>query len=107
MMKLDVLDGLSEVKVATGYEVDGRTIDELPADIGVLERAQPVYEMLPGWSESTVGRREFQELPAAAQRYVERIAELVGAEIGVVSTGPERLQTIIRARSAIASWFLG
>jgi adenylosuccinate synthase len=107
MMKLDVLDGMNEIKVATAYRVDGRTIDELPADISVLERSEPVYETLPGWPGSTAGVREFAQLPPAAQRYVDRLAELVGAEIGIVSTGPERSQTIVRGRSAVASWFLG
>jgi adenylosuccinate synthase len=106
MMKLDVLDGQREIKVCTGYRVEGQTIDELPADISVLERCEPVYEVLPGWSETTVGMRDFAQLPPAAQRYVEHLSEAVGAEIGIVSTGPERAQTIVRSRSAIASWFL-
>ncbi len=107
MMKLDVLDGQREIKVATAYRVDGQTLDELPADISVLERCEPVYETLPGWSEPTSGIRDFAKLPAAAQRYVEHLSETVGAEIGIVSTGPDREDTIVRGRSALASWFLG
>jgi adenylosuccinate synthase len=77
----------------------------LPGDLSILERSEPIYEVMPGWSEPSVGAREFADLPKAAQRYIERLSELVGCEIGIVSTGPDRAQTIIRGRSALASWF--
>jgi adenylosuccinate synthase len=105
LTKLDVLDHLAEIRLCTGYRFEGRTLEELPADPDVFERCEPVYETLPGWSEPTTRVREFQELPAGAQRYVERIAEAVGCEVGIVSTGPDRLDTIFRASSPIAGWF--
>jgi adenylosuccinate synthase len=103
--KLDVLDDLPEIKVCVAYRYQGETLQEMPADLAVLEACEPVYETLPGWSEKTVGIREFGRLPRAAQRYVERLAELVAGEIGIVSTGPDRDDTIIRPQSAVGSWF--
>jgi adenylosuccinate synthase len=103
--KLDVLDELPEIKVCTGYRYEGETLTDLPGDSFVLERCEPVYEILPGWKASTAGMRDFATLPAAAQRYLDRLSELVGVEIGMVSTGPDRNETIIRPKSAVASWF--
>ena len=71
----------------------------------MLGGCEPVYEKLPGWNQPTVGIREWRELPENARRYVERLSDLVGAEIGLVSTGPDREQTIIRGQSALARWF--
>jgi adenylosuccinate synthase len=105
LTKLDVLDGRAEIPVCTGYRVGGDVLREFPADISQLDGCQPVYETLPGWSASTVGARDVAALPKEAQRYVDRLAELVEAEIGIISTGPEREQTVIRSRSALASWF--
>jgi adenylosuccinate synthase len=105
LTKLDVLDELDEVPVCTSYRFEGATLTEFPADVSVLEKCEPVYEKLPGWKLPTLGLREWTSLPEKAQRYVERLSELVGAEIGVVSTGPDRDQTIIRGTSALASWF--
>jgi adenylosuccinate synthase len=105
LTKLDVLDRLKEIRICTGYRHEGRVVEEFPADLGILEGCEPVYEMMPGWESSTAGVRDFARLPSAAQRYVDRITELVGAEIGIVSTGPDREDTVLRARSAIASWF--
>ncbi|HEX9188346.1 MAG TPA: adenylosuccinate synthase [Vicinamibacteria bacterium] len=103
--KLDVLDELETIPVCVGYRFEGETLDELPADTSVLEACEPVYESLPGWKAATVGVRDWAMLPENARRYVDRLAELVGAEIGLVSTGPDREQTVIRGRSALASWF--
>ena len=105
LTKLDVLDELAEIYVCTGYRFEGRALDELPADSSVLAACEPVYETLPGWRSPTVGLRDWRELPENARRYVERLGELVGAEIGIVSTGPDREETIVRAESAIACWF--
>jgi adenylosuccinate synthase len=105
LTKLDVLDGQPEVKVCVAYDHRGERIDEMPADLGVLEACQPVYETLPGWDTPTAGLRDFAMLPDAARRYVDRLAELCGAEIGIVSTGADRTETILRSGSAIASWF--
>ena len=103
--KLDVLDELDAIPVCTGYRFEGETLGELPSDTFVLEDCKPVYEQLPGWKTPTAGVREWKQLPENARRYIARLSELVGAEIGVVSTGPDRDQTIIRATSALAGWF--
>jgi adenylosuccinate synthase len=105
LMKLDVLDDLAELKICTSYRYGGEAIDDLPCDSHVLEKCEPVYETLPGWTTSTVGVRDYGALPANARRYIDRLAELVGGEVGMISTGPDRDDTIIRDRSAIASWF--
>jgi len=103
--KLDVLDELEWIPVCTAYRFEGETLEEMPSDTRVLEGCEPVYETLPGWRTSTAGVRDWAMLPENARRYVERLAELVGTEIGLVSTGPDREQTVIRGRSALASWF--
>jgi adenylosuccinate synthase len=103
--KLDVLDEMAEIPVCTAYRFEGETLTELPSDTFVLEGCEPVYEMLPGWKTATAGVRDWSMLPENARRYVDRLGELVGTEIGLVSTGPDRLQTIIRGDSALASWF--
>ncbi len=105
LTKLDVLDDLPEILLCTGYKYGGELITEFPADLSVLEGCEPVYERLPGWEVSTAGTRAFAALPDAARRYVDRIAELVGTEVGIVSTGPARDDTILRSGSAVTAWF--
>jgi adenylosuccinate synthase len=105
LTKLDVLDHLAEIKVCTGYTFEGRTISELPADPDVFTGCQPVYETLPGWDAPTTGVRDYKALPEGARRYVERISEAMGCEVGIISTGPDRLHTIFRGHSRIAGWF--
>jgi adenylosuccinate synthase len=105
LTKLDVLDTLAEIPVCTSYRFGGETLHELPADGSVLEGCEPVYETLPGWQTTTAGTHEWAALPAAAKRYVDRLGELAGCPIGIVSTGPDRDHTILRAQSAIAGWF--
>ena len=95
LTKLDVLDGLSEVKLCVGYRYDGREVDLLPFGAAELARCEPVFETLPGWSESTFGVTAWDALPANAQRYLNRIADVVGAPIDIVSTGPDRDETIL------------
>ncbi|HEU4532316.1 MAG TPA: adenylosuccinate synthase [Steroidobacteraceae bacterium] len=95
VMKLDVLDGLDTVRVCTSYKVDGRTVDCSPAVPETFARSEPVYEEWAGWSESTVGITEYAQLPSNARRYLERLAELVGVPMNIVSTGPDRAQTIV------------
>ncbi|TBV09840.1 adenylosuccinate synthase [Stutzerimonas kirkiae] len=96
LTKLDVLDGLETVRICTGYlDAQGNTLVDAPTDAESYENLQPVYEDLPGWSESTVGARSLDELPANARAYIARIAELVGAPIDIVSTGPDRNETIV------------
>jgi adenylosuccinate synthase len=105
LTKLDVLDELAEIPVCTAYRFEGETFTEFPSDLSVLEGCEPVLEKLPGWTSPTPGVRQWDALPAAARDYVERLSELVGTEVGIVSTGPDRDDTVIRERSALASWF--
>lgn len=93
--KLDVLDGLPELKLCVGYELDGRRIDLLPLGADDIERCQPIYETLPGWTESTVGVTDYACLPVNAQRYLQRIAQTTGVPIAMVSTSPDRDHTIL------------
>jgi adenylosuccinate synthase len=93
--KLDVLDGLPEILICTGYELDGRAVDILPLDADEITRCRPVYETLPGWSESTAGVTHWELLPLNARRYLERMQALIGAPIDMVSTGPDRVHTIL------------
>jgi len=95
LTKLDVLDGLDEIKVCVGYELDGSRIDYLPASMGAQARVKPIYETLEGWSETTAGARSWAELPAQAVKYVRYIEELIGAPVAMLSTSPERLDTIL------------
>jgi adenylosuccinate synthase len=104
LTKLDVLDELDEIKVCTGYKLDERLCESLPAVSQDLRRVEPVYAKLPGWRSSTLGVTEMSGLPANARRYVDFLSEQIGVEIGLVSTGPERTQTIIVHDSALGRW---
>ncbi|ALZ86294.1 MULTISPECIES: adenylosuccinate synthase [Pseudomonas] len=96
LTKLDVLDGLETVRICTGYkDAAGNLLTEAPTDADSYIGLQPVYEDMPGWSESTVGAQSLEALPANAQAYIRRIAELVEAPIDIVSTGPDRKETIV------------
>jgi adenylosuccinate synthase len=104
LTKLDILDALDEIKVCTGYRVKGQPCDSFPATSHELREVEPVYETLPGWNSSTEGVTELESLPARARDYVEFISEQIGVPVGLVSTGPERSQTIIVRDSALARW---
>jgi adenylosuccinate synthase len=93
--KLDVLDGLDTVRVAVGYKVKGERRDLLPVGAEALSICAPIYEEHPGWKESTAGVKSFDELPKNAQSYLRRLEVLVGAPIAIISTGPDRLETIV------------
>jgi len=93
--KLDVLDGMPEIKLCTHYLVDGERMDLIPTGAEAVARCEPVYETLPGWSESTVGAKSFDDLPRAARDYLKRIEATTGAPIAMVSTGPDRSETIL------------
>ena len=95
LTKLDVLDGLEEIKICIGYELDGERIDYLPASQGAQERVVPIYETLPGWKESTEGARSWADLPVQAVKYVRHVEELIGAPVALLSTSPEREDTIL------------
>jgi adenylosuccinate synthase len=92
--KLDVLDTLSEIQIATGYEVNGEPLDDFPGDLELLAEVEPVYETLPGWQTSTAEARRWDDLPEAAKRYLLRLEELTGAPIWYVSVGTRRDQII-------------
>jgi adenylosuccinate synthase len=95
LTKLDVLDGFEEIKLCTAYQLDGRAIDHLPVDANEQARCVPVYETFAGWSQSTRGARSWADLPAQAVKYVRRVEELIGAPIAMLSTSPEREDTIL------------
>ncbi|MDP3896481.1 MAG: adenylosuccinate synthase, partial [Mesorhizobium sp.] len=95
LTKLDVLDGLDEIKVCTGYRLDGETIDYLPASQGAQARVEPIYETLEGWKGTTRGARSWSQLPAQAVKYVRYVEELIGAPVALLSTSPEREDTIL------------
>jgi adenylosuccinate synthase len=95
LTKLDVLDGFAELKVCVGYDINGQTYRHLPAGMAAQAAATPIYETLEGWSDSTRGARSWAELPAAAIKYVKRIEELVEAPVTLLSTSPERDDTIL------------
>jgi adenylosuccinate synthase len=107
LTKLDVLDALDEIKVCTGYRLAGQRLETFPAVAQDLRRVEPIYETLPGWKTSTLGITRLADLPAAARRYVEFLAASIGVEIGLISTGPEREQTIVIKDSAISGWLTG
>ncbi len=93
--KLDVLDGIDELKLCTGYELDGHITDILPMGADDIARCKPIYETLPGWSQVTVGITQYEKLPAAAQHYLRRIEAVTGVPIHIISTSPDRDHTIL------------
>ncbi len=93
--KLDVLDGLPEILVCTGYELEGRSVEILPLDADEIAACRPVYQRLPGWTQSTAGVTEWTQLPANARRYLEFVQDAVGVPVDMVSTGPDREHTIV------------
>ena len=95
LTKLDVLDGFKEIKICTGYDIDGKIYDHLPANQRLQAKAKPVYETIEGWSETTMGARSWADLPASAIKYVRRIEELIEAPVALLSTSPERDDTIL------------
>src|SRR5437667_3426877 len=104
LTKLDVLDTLDEIKVCVGYRLDGWNLDSLPSVSQDLRRIEPVYALLPGWKSSTVGITKMNALPTEARRYVDFLSQQIGVEIGLVSTGPERSQTIVIQNSTLGGW---
>ena len=100
--KLDVLDGFDTLNICVAYEIDGRRYDHLPASSGLQARAKPIYETLEGWSESTYGARSWADLPATAIKYIRRVEELIETPVALLSTSPERDDTIL-AHSATRS----
>ncbi|WP_087688101.1 adenylosuccinate synthase [Pandoraea sp. PE-S2R-1] len=95
MTKLDVLDNLETVRLCVGYKIDGKTVDTLPRGAVDVARCEPIYEDFPGWSQSTFGVKSWDQLPVEAQNYLKRIEEVSGIPIDMVSTGPDREETIL------------
>ena len=93
--KLDVLDGLSKLKICTSYKHQGQSLDLSPMDGGAFDQCEPVYEEHEGWSDSTSGITQFEQLPAEAKSYLNRMQELLNVPIDIVSTGPDRNHNII------------
>ena len=94
--RLDVLDGFPSLKMCVGYKVDGEVIDHFPSRIGLLERCEPVYDELPGWDRPTASATQMSQLPPEAVAYVKRIEELVDCPVHLISTGPQRWETILK-----------
>jgi adenylosuccinate synthase len=95
LTKLDVLDGLQTIKVCTAYSLNGQILHHLPANPAAQAAVQPIFEEMEGWQESTAGARSFADLPAAAIKYVKRLEELVEAQAALISTSPDRNDTIL------------
>ena len=94
-MKLDVLDGMETVKLGVGYKYRGEEIAIMPAGADAVAECEPIYEEFPGWKESTFGVTKWEDLPETARQYLTRLSEVAGAPIALVSTGPDREQTIL------------
>jgi adenylosuccinate synthase len=104
LTKLDVLDGLPEVRICTAYRTPAGTLTDFPADLRLLAAAEPVYETLPGWTTPTKGARRVDDLPAEARRYVARLEEVSGVRCALISTGSDRNETILPPDSLVAQW---
>lgn len=95
LTKMDVLDGLETLRIAVGYDVDGKAMDSPPIGADAYEQCKPRYIDMPGWSESTVGIKSYEALPKAARDYISKIEEVVGVPVDIISTGPDRIETIV------------
>lgn len=102
VMLLDVLDSFDEIGICTGYRLDGREIRSLPASVARTDAIEPVYETVQGWNSDTTAVRNWEDLPRAAIAYVERLGEIIGAEVAMVGVGPDRVQSVIKPGSWLA-----
>ena len=93
--RLDILDSFDEIKMCTAYKIGGEVLNEIPASLKVLAQVEPVYETFPGWKTDISKIRRYEDLPANAKKYLERMAEVTGIALGIVSVGPNRDQTIV------------
>lgn len=96
--RLDILDNFDEIKMCTGYKYKGELLNEIPASLKVLAEVEPVYETFPGWKTSISKIRKYEDLPEKARNYLERMAEVTGIDLGIVSVGPNRDETIVIAK---------
>jgi adenylosuccinate synthase len=104
LTKLDVLDEFDEINISTSYRCRGESLEDIPYGANVLADCEPVYETLPGWKVTTSRTTNFDELPSAAKAYIRRVEELCGAPVALISTGPDRTETIIREESPLQAW---
>ena len=105
LTKLDVLDGFERIPVCVGYAYGGATLREFPGDLGTLSACTPVHDVLPGWSRPAAGIRRFEDLPVEAHRYIAHLEQVVGVPVGIVSTGSDRDDTIVRPATPVSAWF--
>jgi adenylosuccinate synthase len=104
LTKLDVLDGLDRIEICTGYTIGGRSVTDFPSDLNSCGPITPVYESWPGWTTPTKGVKDYAKLPAEARRYIARLEEVSGVPVGLISTGSDRHETIIREGSVVERW---
>src|SRR6187431_331192 len=104
LTKLDVLDGLETIEICTGYKIGDRTVTEFPSDLNSCGPITPIYESWPGWTAPTKGAKSYSQLPAEAQRYIKRLEDVSGVPVGLVSTGSDRNETIVRDDGVVATW---
>jgi len=104
LTKLDVLDGLETIEICTGYKIGDRTVSEFPSDLNSCGALTPIYESWPGWKAPTKGATTYAKLPAEAQKYIKRLEEVSGVPVGLISTGSDRNETIVRDGSIVAKW---
>jgi adenylosuccinate synthase len=104
LTKLDVLDGLPEVRICTGYRTSAGVVTEFPSDLRILAAAEPVYETLPGWSSPTKGLTQFHTLPQEARAYIQRLEQTTGVDCSLISTGSDRAETIVKPGSIVQKW---
>ena len=93
--RLDILDQMPKIKMCVGYKIGDEVLKQIPASLNVLAKVEPIYEEFEGWMTDISGIREYDELPENAKKYLARIAEVSGVELGIVSVGPNREQTIV------------
>lgn len=106
LMKLDVLDTCDSIRICTSYRYHDTILRDFPNETGVLQACEPIYEEMPGWNESIAGITSYKHLPANCRAYIERIEALIGVRAGLISTGPQRDQTILRSTPALRQWGL-
>jgi adenylosuccinate synthase len=104
LTKLDVLDGLETIEICTGYKIGDRTVSDFPSDLNSCGPITPIYESHPGWTAPTKGAKSYGDLPAEAQRYIKRLEEVSGVPVGLISTGSDRNETIVREDGLVAGW---